>query len=223
MSDTTGMTRDALAKRIADVALLRGEFTLRSGRKSNFYLDKYLFETQPDILRELARLYAQRLPADIDRLAGPELGAIALAAATAMEAGRPFVIVRNQKKGYGSGKLIEGTLKPGDRIVIIEDILTTGGQIVEAAKTLEAAGAKVIKMLGAIDRLEGRARTSRPRDTATRACLRRRIWGSHSRSARGQDGGCDSPRRCGTPVDSHPEGASPRGISGRTYARCREM
>jgi orotate phosphoribosyltransferase len=72
-----------------------------------------------------------------------------------MEAGTPFVIVRNQKKGYGSGKLIEGTLKPGESVVIIEDILTTGGQIVEAAKTLEAAGAKVVKMLGAIDRLEG--------------------------------------------------------------------
>jgi orotate phosphoribosyltransferase len=155
MSDTIGMTRETLAKRIADVALLRGEFTLRSGRKSNYYLDKYLFETQPDILRELARLYARRIPANVDRLAGPELGAIALAAATAMEAGKPFVIVRNQKKGYGSGKLIEGTLKPGESVVIIEDILTTGGQIVEAAKTLEAAGATVVKMLGAIDRLEG--------------------------------------------------------------------
>src|SRR5947208_13708508 len=102
------MTRNELAKRIADVALLRGEFTLRSGRKSNYYLDKYLFETQPDILRELARLYAQRLPLGGDRLAGPELRAIALAAATAMEAAQPVVIVRNQTKGYGSGTLIEG-------------------------------------------------------------------------------------------------------------------
>ena len=149
------MTREALAKRIADVALLRGEFTLRSGRKSNFYLDKYLFETQPDILRELGKRFAAKLPPGVDRLAGPELGAIALAAAAAMEAGKPFVIVRNQKKGYGSGKLIEGTLQAGESVVIIEDILTTGGQIVEAAKTLEAAGVKVVKMLGAIDRLEG--------------------------------------------------------------------
>jgi orotate phosphoribosyltransferase len=149
------MTREALAGRIAEVALLRGEFTLRSGRKSNFYLDKYLFETQPDILRALAKAFAERLPPDTDRLAGPELGAVALAAATAMYAGLPFVLVRNSKKGYGSGKLVEGVLKAGDRVVIIEDILTTGGQIVEAAKTLEAAGAKVIKMLGTIDRLEG--------------------------------------------------------------------
>jgi orotate phosphoribosyltransferase len=149
------LTREQLARRIADVALLRGEFTLRSGRKSNFYLDKYLFETQPDILRELGRLFAQRLPAGVDRLAGPELGAVALAAATSIASGKPFVLVRNQKKGYGSGKLIEGTLKAGESVVIIEDILTTGGQIVEAAKTLEAAGAKVVKLLGTIDRLEG--------------------------------------------------------------------
>ena len=149
------LSREALAKRIAEVALLRGDFTLRSGRKSNFYLDKYLFETQPDILLGLAKLFAERLPPDTDRLAGPELGAVALAAATAMYANKPFVLVRNSKKGYGSGKLVEGVLKPGDKVVIIEDILTTGGQIVEAARTLEAAGAKVIRMLGTIDRLEG--------------------------------------------------------------------
>src|SRR3954470_12202037 len=145
------MSRDAVARRIAEVALLRGEFTLRSGRKSNYYLDKYLFETQPDILRELGRMFAEKLPPGTDRIAGPELGAIALAAATAMAANKPFVIVRNQKKGYGSGKLIEGTLKAGEKIVIVEDILTTGGQIVEAAKTLEAAGAQVIGMLGTLD------------------------------------------------------------------------
>jgi orotate phosphoribosyltransferase len=149
------LSRDALAKRIAEVSLLRGQFTLRSGRQSSFYLDKYLFETQPDILRALAREFADRLPPDTDRLAGPELGAVALAAATAMHAGLPFVLVRNSKKGYGSGKLVEGVLKPGDKVVIIEDILTTGGQIVEAAKVLEAAGAKVVRMLGTIDRLEG--------------------------------------------------------------------
>src|SRR3982750_2170393 len=119
------MTKEQLAKRISELALLRGEFTLRSGRKSNYYLDKYLFETQPDILRELGKLFAQKLPPGVDRLAGPELGAIALAAPPSMASGVPFVIVRNQKKGYGSGKLIEGTLKPGESVVIVEDILTT--------------------------------------------------------------------------------------------------
>src|SRR4029453_11593278 len=149
------MTREELAKRIAEVALLRGEFTLRSGRKSNYYLDKYLFETQPDILKELGRMFAERIPAGVDRLAGPELGAISLAAAASMASGKPFVIVRNQKKGYGSGKLLEGLLKEGDRVLIIEDVLTTGGEVLEAVKSLESAGAKVEGIIGVPDRPEG--------------------------------------------------------------------
>ena len=149
------MTREELARRIAEVALLRGEFTLRSGRKSNYYLDKYLFETQPDILGELGRMFAQRVGSGVDRLAGPELGAFSLAAAASMASGKPFVIVRNQKKGYGSGKLIEGTLKAGDRVLVIEDVLTTGGQVLEAVKSLETLGAKVEGIVGVLDRQEG--------------------------------------------------------------------
>jgi orotate phosphoribosyltransferase len=149
------MTREDLAKRISEVALLRGEFTLRSGRKSNFYLDKYLFETQPDILKELGTMFAQKVTSNIDRIAGAELGAVALAAVTAMACGKPFVIIRNQKKDYGTSKLVEGTLKPGDRVLIVEDVLTTGGQVLEAAKSLEEAGAKVERIVAVIDRLEG--------------------------------------------------------------------
>jgi orotate phosphoribosyltransferase len=149
------MTRNELARRIADVALLRGEFTLRSGRKSNYYLDKYLFETQPDIPWEPGKMFAERIPAGVARIAGPELGAIALAAAASMASGKPFVIVRNQKKGYGSGKLLEGKIEPGETVVIIEDVLTTGGQVLEAVKSLESAGAKVAGILGVLDRQEG--------------------------------------------------------------------
>ncbi len=149
------MNRQELARRIAEVALLRGEFTLRSGRKSNYYLDKYLFETQPDILVALGKMFAERVPPGVDRIAGPELGAIALAAAASMASGKPFVIVRNQKKGYGSGKLLEGTLKPGETVLVVEDVLTTGGQVLEAVKSLEGAGAKVAGILGVLDRQEG--------------------------------------------------------------------
>ena len=78
------MTREQLAKRIAEVALLRGEFILRSGRKSNYYLDKYRFETQGDILAALGHLFAEHVTADVDRIAGAELGAVPLAAATSM-------------------------------------------------------------------------------------------------------------------------------------------
>jgi orotate phosphoribosyltransferase len=149
------MTKDQLAKRIAEVSLLRGEFTLRSGRKSNYYLDKYRFETQPDVLAELGKLFAAKVPSHVKRLAGPELGAVALAAAASMASGKPFVIVRNAKKDYGSAKQIEGVLEHGESVVIIEDIMTTGGQVLEAAKTLEAAGAKIDRILGTIDRMEG--------------------------------------------------------------------
>jgi orotate phosphoribosyltransferase len=153
--DSAAMTRTELARRIAEVALLRGDFTLRSGRKSNYYLDKYLFETQPDILRELGKMFAERIPPNVTRIAGPELGAIALAAAASMASGKPFVIVRNQKKGYGSGKLLEGKIETGETVVIIEDVLTTGGQVLEAVKSLESAGAKVAGILGVLDRQEG--------------------------------------------------------------------
>src|SRR3954471_14604254 len=149
------MNRADLAKRIADVALLRGEFKLRSGRTSNYYLDKYLFETQPDILKALGAMFAERVTDGVDRIAGAELGAVALAAVTAMASGKPFVIIRNQKKDYGTSKLVEGTLKEGERVLIVEDVLTTGGQVIEAAKTLKDAGATVVKIVAVIDRLEG--------------------------------------------------------------------
>jgi orotate phosphoribosyltransferase len=149
------MTQEQLARRIADVALLRGEFTLRSGRKSNYYLDKYLFETQPDILKALGELFAQKIGPNVDRIAGAELGAVALAAATAMACGKPFVIIRNQKKDYGTSKLVEGALTPGDTVIIVEDVLTTGGQVLEAAKSLQDAGAKVDRIVSVIDRMEG--------------------------------------------------------------------
>jgi len=149
------MTREQLAQRIADVSLLRGEFILRSGRKSNYYLDKYRFETQPDILAELGRLLAERVSATVDRIAGAELGAVPLAAAAAMAAGKPFVIVRNQKKDYGTSKLVEGILNAGETVMIVEDVLTTGGQVLEAARCLKESGAKIDRIVGIIDRQEG--------------------------------------------------------------------
>src|SRR5918998_4498853 len=149
------MTRDQVAQRIADVSLLRGEFTLRSGRKSNYYLDKYLFETQPDVLAALGKLFAEHVTPDVTRIAGAELGAVALAAATAMACGKPFVIIRNQKKDYGTSKLVEGKLERGETVMIVEDVLTTGGQVIEAAKTLQDAGAKIDRIVAVIDREEG--------------------------------------------------------------------
>ncbi len=152
------MTDEQLIQRITDTALLRGEFTLRSGRQSKYYLDKYLFQTRPDILAALAERFAKRIAeagSGVDRLAGAELGGVPLVSATGIAAEKPFILIRNQKKGYGTAKQVEGELNPGDRVVILEDIATTGGQVLEAAQTLTQMGAKIVKIIAVIDRQEG--------------------------------------------------------------------
>lgn len=149
------MTREQLAQRIAQVALLRGQFTLRSGRTSTYYLDKYRFETQPDVLKALGTLFAEHVTPQTKRIAGAELGAVPLAAAASMASGLPCVFIRNQKKEYGTSKQVEGVIEAGDLVMIVEDVLTTGGQVLEAAKSLESTGAKVEKIVAVIDRMEG--------------------------------------------------------------------
>lgn len=149
------MTKEQLARRIAEVALLRGQFTLRSGRQSNYYLDKYRFETQPDVLQALGKLLAERVRASVDRIAGAELGAVPLAAVTSIASGKPCVFIRSQKKQYGTGRLVEGLLNPGETVMIVEDVLTTGGQVLESCKILTDLGVKIDRIVGVIDRLEG--------------------------------------------------------------------
>ncbi len=152
----------SLAAQIARVALLRGHFTLRSGRTSTYYLDKYLFSTRPEVLGPLADLFARRIE-DLEmrlgvraaRLAGAELGGIPLVTATSLRTGRPCVFVRNQKKSYGTGRRIEGALEPGETLILLEDVATTGGQALEAVEALRGAGAHVAAVIATIDRLEG--------------------------------------------------------------------
>lgn len=150
-----GVDRAALARRIAESALLRGTFTLRSGRTSSYYLDKYLFSTRPEILRDLGVLFAARIPAGTMRLAGAELGGIPLVSSTSLASGLPCIFVRNSKKDYGTAKQLEGEVQAADRVVLIEDVATTGGQALEAAKVLTDAGAVVTHVFATIDRLEG--------------------------------------------------------------------
>jgi orotate phosphoribosyltransferase len=152
----------ALAKAIADVALLRGSFTLRSGKQSSYYLDKYLFSTRPELLRRLAPLFAQRIKAmesragaRVRRLAGAELGGIPLVTAASMETGLPCVFVRNKKKDYGTAKQLEGVIDAGDPMILLEDVATTGGQALEAVTALRDAGGNVLGVIATIDRLEG--------------------------------------------------------------------
>ena len=151
MNDT--MTQ--LAARIAEISVLHGQFTLRSGRTSTYYLDKYRFSTRPEILKELGRLFAERIPEGVDRLAGAELGGIPLVSAASMEANLPCIFIRNSKKDYGTAKQLEGALESGDRVVLLEDVATTGGQAIEAAEIIRSCGGEVVKVIATIDRLEG--------------------------------------------------------------------
>lgn len=154
--------RANLASRIAEAALLRGTFTLRSGRTSGYYLDKYLFSTRPEVLSDLGELFAERIDAiaaregrPIDRLAGAELGGIPLVTVASLRTGLPSIFVRNAKKDYGTSKQLEGAIHPGDRVVFVEDVATTGGQALEGVRVLRDAGADVRGVICTIDREEG--------------------------------------------------------------------
>ncbi|MFA6175802.1 MAG: orotate phosphoribosyltransferase [Phycisphaerae bacterium] len=149
------MTKQELIKRVKETSYLEGDFTLRSGKKSKYYLDKYLFETHPDILKALGEEFAKQAGSDVTLIAGAELGGVALAAATAMATNKKWIIVRNSKKDYGTSKMIEGVLKKDDVVLLVEDIATTGGQVLEAAKIIAEAGAKVKKIVAVIDRKQG--------------------------------------------------------------------
>ncbi len=124
------MTDAELARLIVDRALLEGDFVLRSGKRSTWYLDKYRFETDPELLRALgeriAAVAAEHEP-DATRLAGPALGAVALAASAAMASGLPFMIVRGETKEYGTEKRIEGPFEAGELVCLVEDVVTSGG------------------------------------------------------------------------------------------------
>ena len=155
--------REVLAGRLAAASLLRGEFTLRSGRKSSYYLDKYRFSTLPDVLRDLGVLFAEEIEkiqaelGPVHRLAGAELGGIPLVTAAALETGKPCVFIRNAKKDYGTAQQLEGLLEEGERVVVLEDVATTGGQAIEAVGVLRDAGAEVLGVIATIDREEGAA------------------------------------------------------------------
>ena len=149
------MNRESLATRIAETAILHGEFTLRSGRTSSWYIDKYLFTTQPDILIALGELFAEKIPKTATLLAGAELGGIPLVTTTSMRCNLPCIFIRNQKKDYGTAKQLEGNLDASDQVVIVEDVATTGGQVLEAAATIQESGATVVAIIAVIDRCEG--------------------------------------------------------------------
>lgn len=148
----------ALLAAMREHAYLEGDFVLRSGRRSKYYLDKYRFETRPELLEALADRLARKVAEvepDAVRLAGPELGAVALATATSLRSGVPFLIVRKAGKGYGTDNRLEGAFEEGDCVCLIEDVVTSGGAAAEAVGALREAGLQCRNAVCVVDREEG--------------------------------------------------------------------
>jgi orotate phosphoribosyltransferase len=161
----------SLAQQLREAALLEGDFVLRSGKRSSYYLDKYRFSTRPDLLRPLGEALAAAIreyEPDAVRIAAPELGAVPLAAAASLEAELPFVIVRGKPKEYGTANRIEGVFEPGDCVCLVEDVVTSGGAAIEAIEAVRDAGMRVSTAICVVDREEGGA------DALARAAVRLR-------------------------------------------------
>ncbi|MFB6071277.1 MAG: orotate phosphoribosyltransferase [Halanaeroarchaeum sp.] len=142
------------ALRDAD-AVKFGTFELAHGGTSDYYVDKYLFETDPTALERVAAAFAERVGET--KLAGVALGAVPLVAATSVATGNPYVIVRKRQKDYGTANLIEGRLEEGEEVVVLEDIATTGQSALDAVEALREAGATVERVVVVVDRQEGAA------------------------------------------------------------------
>jgi len=150
------MTREELAAAVKRAAYIEGDFVLSSGKRSKYYLDKWRFETDPELLREIAKALAELLPSPPpERLAGVELGGVPLVAAVALETAIPYLIVRRQAKEYGTGREVEGSMEDGQRVVLVEDVLTTASQAISAARRLTRLGLRVERVVYVIDREEG--------------------------------------------------------------------
>lgn len=143
---------DDLAERLIAASELHGDFVLSSGKRSSTYFDKFKFLTEPGLLKETAAAVADLLPGGITHLAAPEGAATLLVAAVAMQTHLPIAIVRKEPKAYGTMSQVEGHAPAGAQVALIEDVSTTGHQVLRAAKTLEAEGCQVGIIILAIDR-----------------------------------------------------------------------
>ena len=132
-----------LAKEIYKVSHIAGEFVLRSGQVSNEYFDKYLFESNPEILSKIAKEMSRLIPENIDLIAGLEMGGIPICTALSLHTGYHTLFVRKKAKQYGTAKLAEGEEFKGKKVCIIEDVVTTGGQIIESVKALRELGCTI--------------------------------------------------------------------------------
>lgn len=147
--------REKLARRIHEAAHLTGEFLLRSGAVSDEYFDKYRFESDPELLGDVAEHLAELIPDGTEALAGLELGGVPLATALSLRSGLPQRFVRKEPKEYGTRNLAEGGDIEGVRLTVVEDVVTSGGQVIASCGDLVERGADVIAVLCVIDREAG--------------------------------------------------------------------
>ncbi len=137
-------------------AVKKGDFTLSSGKKSNYYVNIKEVYTDPGVLKEIAGEMAKSLAGqNIDKIAGVALGAVPLAVALSIELGVPFIIIRKDRKGHGTDLQIEGGLKSGDKVIMVEDVVTTGGSVIEGVNKIREKGGACDTVLAVIDREEG--------------------------------------------------------------------
>lgn len=144
-----------LAHEIFGLAYITGQFLLRSGVTASEYFDKYRFEADPRVLRQIAERLAEHLPEDTETLAGLEMGGIPIATMLSQVTGLPTLFIRKKAKNYGTCRLAEGGEVRGRRLLIVEDVVTSGGQIIESAKALRGEGALIDQVVCVIDRESG--------------------------------------------------------------------
>jgi orotate phosphoribosyltransferase len=167
------VTASDLARQVRAVSRLTGEFTLRSGRTATEYFDKYQFEADPDLLDRLAEQLAVLIPEGTEVLAGLEMGGIAVVTALGRHAKLPCAFVRKEAKKYGTARLAEGAEVAGRRVLVVEDVVTSGGQVVISTNELRKLGAHVDHALCVIDRQEGGAQALAEEGIKLRALLTR--------------------------------------------------
>jgi len=149
--------REVLARQIYATSNIKGQFRLRSGTVSDEYFDKYRFESDPVLLREIAHAMCALVPPDIDALAGLEMGGIPIVTVLSQLTGIPALFVRKKAKEYGTCNLVEGGEVAGCKLAVVEDIVTTAGQIRESVRALRALGAEIVGVLCVVDREAGGA------------------------------------------------------------------
>ncbi|MFN8944926.1 MAG: orotate phosphoribosyltransferase [Pseudobdellovibrionaceae bacterium] len=146
--------KEQLAKKLFDVSFREGDFKLRSGQRSSFYFDKYQFESNPQLLKEIILCWLELGLPEYDVLAGLELGGVPLATALSLQSNKPISFIRKKAKEYGTCLISEGAILRSKNVLVVEDVITTGGQVFESVNELRSSGAIVENVICVIDRGE---------------------------------------------------------------------